>query len=90
MDGSVGLSSGADLPLEKGIKLELTAKNRFNGKASDVAKFFGLSNASICKLAREGRLPAGSFAYLNGRVLRFDLSALRQWVADGGASSPLR
>lgn len=62
-------------------------EQEFNDTAGDVAKFFGVSEGAAYRLAREKRLPDGAFAYLNGRTVRFDLPAIKRWIAEGGASN---
>ncbi|MCM3903672.1 MAG: helix-turn-helix domain-containing protein [Pyrinomonadaceae bacterium] len=58
-------------------------QQEFKWTAGDVARFFGISEAAAYRLAREKRLPPGSFKYLNARTLRFDLSEIKRWAADG-------
>jgi hypothetical protein len=61
----------------------------FRDKAGDVAEFFGTTKSAVYRSAREGRLPAGTFCYLNERTLRFDLPAIKRAAAEGAFSKPL-
>lgn len=54
------------------------------GKASDVAELLGISEAAAWRLAREKKFPSGCYVRLGRRLLRFDLLALRKWIAEGG------
>lgn len=61
------------------------AEERQFGKAADLAKLFDITKAAAYRLAREKRLPQGTYVYLNRRTVRFDIPALKEWIAAGGA-----
>ena len=60
----------------------------FREKAADVAKCFGTTESAVYRYAREGRLPAGTFVYLNERTVRFNLPALKRAAAEGAFAKP--
>ncbi len=53
--------------------------------AREVAELLRVPTASVYALAREGRLPG---TVRVGRLVRFDVAALRQWIAGGGQALP--
>lgn len=63
-------------------------ENQFDAMADDVAKFFKTSEQAVYRLAREQRLPVGSFAYLNQRTVRFNMAVIKQWAYEGGGITP--
>ena len=63
-------------------------ENQFSATAEDVAKYFGISEQAAYRLAREQRLPEGSFAYLNARTVRFNLGAVKRSIYEGGLAVP--
>lgn len=62
--------------------------DQFNATAGDIAKYFGISDQAAYRLAREQRLPVGSFTYLNARTVRFNLEAVKRWIYEGGGITP--
>jgi excisionase family DNA binding protein len=62
-------------------------KEKQFGTASAVADLLGISEASAYRLARERRIPPGTYVRLNGRTVRFDIPALKRWIAEGGNAS---
>ncbi len=62
--------------------------NQFSATASDIARYFGISEQAAYRLAREQRLPVGSFTYLNGRTVRFNLREVKRWIYEGGGITP--
>ncbi len=63
-------------------------QNQFDAVADDLAKFFKISPAAVYRLAREQRLPVGSFTYLNARTVRFNLGFIKRWAYEGGGITP--
>lgn len=66
------------------------AEPEFNDTADDVAKAFKTSTSAVYRMAREKKLPPGTYAYLNQRTLRFDLPRIKRVYANGGASERSR
>lgn len=66
----------------------MASEDQFREKASDVAEFFDTTESAVYRLAREGRLPPGTYAYLNGRTLRFSLPTIKRLAAAGELSKP--
>lgn len=62
-------------------------KEKQFGTAEVVAELLDISEASAYRLAREKRIPPGTYIYLNGRTVRFDIPALKRWIAEGGAGA---
>jgi hypothetical protein len=67
----------------------MQSETKFEDKAGDVADFLGVSKSAVYRLAREGRLPCGTFVYLNERTLRLCLPAIKRAAAEGAFSKPL-
>ena len=53
---------------------------------AEAAKFLGISAKHFRKLAAEGRLPAP--LDLGGRLRRYHIGTLEQWLRDGGCRTP--
>ena len=60
------------------------AEQQFTANAETVAKAFGITQSQAWRMAREKRIPPGTYSYLSEKTLRFDLEALKRWVEKGG------
>ena len=52
-------------------------------KAAELAEMLSISESAAWRLAREGHLPPECYVRLNERTLRFDVEAIRRWIASG-------
>jgi hypothetical protein len=60
----------------------------FKDKAGDVARYFNLTKSAVYRMTREGRLPPGTFVYLNERTARYSIPRIKRAADEGAFSKP--